>query len=133
MGYDVHITRKKNWCDQDGPEIPLAEWTSIERSDQGMRLDGYAETRLENGRILRTENEGLAVWTEYSRQGEVGNLAWFDFRSGNVVVKNPDSEILQKMWSLAQLSEVLRGKKGLSMAMVQSLRARFHVSARIES
>jgi hypothetical protein len=133
MGYDVHITRKKNWCDQDGPEIPLAEWTSIERSDQGMRLDGYAETRLENGRILRTENEGLAVWTEYSRQGEDGNLAWFDFRSGNVVVKNPDSEILQKMWSLAQLSEVLRGKKGLSMAMVQSLRARFHVSARIES
>jgi hypothetical protein len=133
MGYDVHITRKKNWCDQDGPEIPLAEWTSIVRSDQGMRLDGYAETRLENGRILRTENEGLAVWTEYSRQGEDGNLAWFDFRNGNVVVKNPDSKILQKMWSLAQLSEVLRGKKGLSMAMVQSLRARFHVSARIES
>jgi antitoxin component HigA of HigAB toxin-antitoxin module len=60
-------------------------------------------------------------------------LAWFDFRNGNVVVKNPDSEILQKMWSLAQLSEVLRGKKGLSVAMVQSLRARFHVSARIES
>jgi hypothetical protein len=98
-----------------------------------MRLDGYAETRLEDGRILRTENEGLAVWTGYSHQGEDGNLAWFDFRNGNVVVKNPDSEILQKMWSLAQLSEVLRGKKGLSMAMVQRLRARFHVSARIES
>jgi hypothetical protein len=103
MGYDVHITRKKNWCDQDGPEIPLAEWTSIVRSDQEMRLDGYAETKLEDGRILRTENEGLTVWTGYSRQGENGNLAWFVFRNGNIVVKNPDSEILQKMWSLAQV------------------------------
>jgi HTH-type transcriptional regulator/antitoxin HigA len=29
----------------------------------------------------------------------------------------------------SRVSEVLRGKKGLSMAMVQRLRARFHVSA----
>jgi HTH-type transcriptional regulator/antitoxin HigA len=29
----------------------------------------------------------------------------------------------------SRVSEVLRGKKGLSMAMVQRLRARFHISA----
>jgi HTH-type transcriptional regulator / antitoxin HigA len=29
----------------------------------------------------------------------------------------------------SRVSEVLRGKKGLSMAMVQRMRARFHVSA----
>jgi HTH-type transcriptional regulator/antitoxin HigA len=29
----------------------------------------------------------------------------------------------------SRVSEVLRGKKGLSMAMVQRLRARFHVPA----
>ena len=31
----------------------------------------------------------------------------------------------------SRVSEVLRGKKGLSMAMVQRLRSRFHISAPI--
>lgn len=25
MGYDIHITRKQNWFDDEGPEISLAE------------------------------------------------------------------------------------------------------------
>ncbi|NYH26059.1 hypothetical protein GGD40_005630 [Paraburkholderia bryophila] len=29
-------------------------------------------------------------------------MAWFDFRAGNVVVKNPDTAILLKMWLIAQ-------------------------------
>ena len=40
-------------------------------------------------------------------------MAWFYFWEGNVFVKNPDSEILRKMWSLAQaLSAKVRGDEG---------------------
>lgn len=29
-------------------------------------------------------------------------MAWFNFDRGDVVVKNPDAEILAKMWAIAQ-------------------------------
>src|SRR5258705_13817008 len=39
------------------------------------------------------------------------------------------AEMVPILGTPSRVSEVLRGKKGLSMAMVQRLRARFHVSA----
>ena len=79
---------------------------------KGCRL--AAETHIALGRKLplRLENEGLSVWTAYSRHSENG-MAWFSFHEGNVVVKNPDPEILQKMRLLAQvLSAKVQGDDG---------------------
>jgi hypothetical protein len=101
MGYDIHITRKENWFDEE-PKISLDEWRAVVESDREMRLDGYAEAKVGSGAVLRVTSEGLAVWTAYSGHGANGNMAWFDFRGGDVVVKNPDAEILGKMWELAQ-------------------------------
>lgn len=104
MGYDVHITRKENWFDASGPTISIEEWEALIQSNQDMRLDGYASAIVGDGSVLRIKNAGLAVWTAAHPGGGVsGNTAWFHFRQGNVVVKNPDSEILRKMWQLAQL------------------------------
>ncbi|TDA48105.1 hypothetical protein, partial [Burkholderia pyrrocinia] len=100
MGYDVHITRKTNWFD-DEPQIDIDEWRALVASDEEMRLDGYAEAKVGNGAVLRVESEGLAVWVAYSGHAANGNMAWFDFGSGDVVVKNPDAEILLKMWFIA--------------------------------
>jgi hypothetical protein len=109
MGYDVHITRKQHWWDEEGPDISLAEWLAVVEADRDMRFDGHAETQLGDGSILRFRNEGLSVWTAYSRHCQ-NWMAWFSFHRGNVVVKNPDPEILQKMWSLAQtLSAKVQG------------------------
>jgi hypothetical protein len=113
MGYDVHITRKDNWWDPEGPEISLAEWLAVVDADAEMRLDGYAEARLDNGRVLRTEREGLSVWTALSQHGQSGGMAWFLHSNGCVIVKNPDEEILRKMWSIAQaLSAKVQGDEG---------------------
>jgi hypothetical protein len=109
MGYDLHITRKQCWSDENGPEIALAEWIAVVAADRDMRLDGFAETRVGDGSILRIKNEGLSVWTAWSRHSENG-MAWFSFRLGNVTVKNPDLEIRRKMWSLSQaLSAKVQG------------------------
>ena len=113
MGYDVHITRKHDWFDEKGPQISLAEWLALVAADSEMRLDGYAETRMPDGSVFRTVQEGLAVWTAYSRHDESGNMAWFLYRKGYVTVKNPDDEILRKMWSIAQhLSAKVQGDDG---------------------
>jgi hypothetical protein len=101
MGYDVHITRKDEWFTEEGAEISLDEWKLYVESDPEMRLDNFAEAETPDG-ILRVESEGISVWIGYSCHEVDGNMAWFDYFEGNVKVKNPDEEILKKMFSIAQ-------------------------------
>lgn len=112
MGYDVHITRKQQWFDEE-PVITPAEWAEYVRTDPTMRMDGFAEASNPAGETLRYENAGLAVWTGWSRDGQDGSMAWFDFQNGNIVVKSPDPEILQKMWVIAEaLGAKVQGDEG---------------------
>jgi hypothetical protein len=101
MGYDVHITRKENWFDQQGPAISLEDWTDLVGQDPEMRLDGFAEGVALDGQIVKIRMAGLSVWTAYSKRGQDGNQAWFSLSGGNVVVKNPDTEIPEKMYAIA--------------------------------
>jgi hypothetical protein len=102
MGYDVHITRANEWFNSASTPITLEEWLTLVERDPEMRHDGFAEATTPKGETLRVEAEGLCVWTAYSGHGVNGNMAWFSWFDGNVSVKNPDSEILQKMRRLAQ-------------------------------
>ena len=102
MGYDLHIVRNEQWWDEEvGGGIPLAEWSSFVETDDTMRMDNLAEVKLPDGSTLRTESEGLAVWTEYAGNEVDGNQAWFAFRDDAIVVKNPDQDILAKMLEVA--------------------------------
>src|SRR5712692_9914940 len=78
-----------------------------------MRLDGYAGARVGESQVLRADSEGLSVWTAYSGYERDGNTAWFSLSHGNIVVKNPDPEILRKMYGIAQqLSARVQGEDG---------------------
>ena len=114
MGYDVHITRKRDWFnEEDNAAITLQEWKEYVADDPEMRLDDYAEAPLPDGDLIRTVGEGLCVWTAYSGNGQNGNYAWFDWHENRVVVKNPDSEILDKMKGIAQaLAARVQGDEG---------------------
>jgi hypothetical protein len=112
MGYDVHITRKDEWFDEDGEKITLAEWKQYVKTDSEMRLDNYAEAKIPNG-ILRVESEGLSVWLGYSGHEKDGNMAWFDYFEGNIKVKNPDEEVLRKIFTIAEtLKAKVQGDDG---------------------
>ncbi len=82
MGYDLHITRKENWSEEDGEDIPLDEWIEYIDSDSEMRLDGKAAATTDDGELLVIESLGLAVWTAYSKNDFNGNYAWFYHRAG---------------------------------------------------
>jgi hypothetical protein len=114
MGYDLHITRKENWFDEDeSNEIKLTEWTEYIKADSEMRLDNQATATTDNGDNVTYKNNGLAVWTSYSKDGLDDNSAWFDLRAGNVTVKNPDDEIKNKMIDIAdQLNAKVQGDDG---------------------
>lgn len=102
MGYELHITRGANWHDEAKELITLDEWIAYVKSDPEMRLDGFAEATLDDGSVFRTEDPSLAVWVAYSRDGVDGGHAWMWHFDGNVQAKNPDPEIVAKMWRIAQ-------------------------------
>ncbi|TWU14688.1 hypothetical protein CA54_35570 [Symmachiella macrocystis] len=102
MGYDIHITPNDEWSEEEvSGGISFEEWSDYVAADDTMRMDNEAEVRTPHGDVIRYENKGLAVWTAYSGYDESGIKAWFDFREGRISVKNPDDEILRKMYQIA--------------------------------
>ena len=116
MGYELHITRQADWFDDDPDlKISMDEWKNYVHGDPEMRLDNYCEAKLEDGRLLRIDEEGISVWLSYSGNGINGNYAWFSYSGGNIDVKNPDDEIVGKMLLIArQLNAKVLGDDGES-------------------
>ena len=85
MGYDLHITRRRDWSDT-GLDIPATEWLSVVASDPELRLD---------------TNQGpcFAVWSGPSQHA----APWLDWRDGQIFTKNPDAPLIDKMIQLAQV------------------------------
>jgi hypothetical protein len=74
MGYELHITRRENWIDEDvSKKITLEEWKNYIANDSEMRLDGYAEATTSNGESVSCSSEGLAVWMSFSKNHIDGN------------------------------------------------------------
>jgi hypothetical protein len=113
MGYDLHITRKKNWDgweDEHGPEISFDEWTAVVNADSELRIEGYEDRRLPDKSIVR---QPLAAWTAYSRYRADYPGPALGLSHGNVTARNPDREFRCKMWRLAQaLNAKVQGDDG---------------------
>jgi len=101
MGYDLHITRATDWTESEAAPILLEEWIAFVEADPEMRLEDVAIGRVNGKPAISYQNEGLAVWTAYSGHDPEGNMAWFDYCDGRIVVKNPDEEIRRKMKQIA--------------------------------
>jgi hypothetical protein len=90
MGYDLYVTRKRDYGDKKGARITLEEWLAL--------LDRDPELTPCNG----TEMPHAAWWSE---PGEY--RCWLDYKKGNLYAKNPTPEFIDKM---AQIAKVLSGK-----------------------
>jgi hypothetical protein len=113
MGYDLHITRKKNWDgfeDEHGPAISLDEWMAVVNADPDLRVEGHENSRLPDKSILR---QPLVAWTAHSRYSADTPGPALGHHHGNVDAKNPDREFRCKMWQLAQaLKAKVQGDDG---------------------
>lgn len=101
MGYDVHITRAKDWLQSEKQPISLQIWLAFVEQDPEMEREAVALGRVEDEPAITYSSDGLAVWIGYSGHDPDGNKAWFDWHEGRIVVKNPDDEILAKIKQIA--------------------------------
>lgn len=76
MGYELHITRKENWFDEDlSTDISMEEWKAYVESDREMQLDNFAETMSPDGAVIRIKRDGISIWKKHSRFDKV----WFSW------------------------------------------------------
>ena len=109
MGYDICITRNKDYDSDKQEEIPLSEWLAVVDSDPELERRENIEMTLPDGQILRMQSKSPPVIWKNNAEGEV----WFDYRRGEIAVKNPDTMIFKKMHDLAlKLGAVLQGEEG---------------------
>ncbi len=85
MGYGLHITRKKDWADPNGPQISSDEWLAYIATDPQLQLDPNFR-----GHAVR-----LLVESEHMEP----LLEWFH---GDIYTKNPDEPIVKKMLEIAK-------------------------------
>ena len=60
MGYDLHITRRQFWFDEDGDAISLEEWQKYVGSDRDIETD--PENPGDENYIILTHTERWPLW-----------------------------------------------------------------------
>jgi hypothetical protein len=83
VGYDLHITRRKEWFDEDGPELTRAEFERVVLADPEFRVD-------------KGLGPNYAVWTLDPES------PWVELDRGELLSKNPTKPFIQKMVRIAQ-------------------------------
>ena len=111
MAYEVHITRRQNWFDKNGPAITLEEWRRYAASDPELRLDAVPVPVTPQGTVLM-ESPGSAMWTAYSQKGP-RDAVWLRHFCDHVTARNPDAEVIGKMHRIAAaLGGKVQGNEG---------------------
>jgi hypothetical protein len=85
MGHEVHITRAKDWAQNQGQEILASEWHELVSRDPELRL---------------TDSNGphFVVWNTDTGQP----CGWLDWNNGNITTKSPNERLLAKMLEIAE-------------------------------
>jgi hypothetical protein len=95
MGYDIHITRRKNWADK-GNDITAEEWLEFVKNEPDLKL------QPKNG----------PYFVEWNGPSTL-EFAWFDWSDGEIYTKNLDAAITDKMVDIARhFDAVVQGDDG---------------------
>jgi len=86
MGYDLHITRRKDWS-ATGNDISADEWLAYVEKDSELSL-------------WPTNGPHVARWNGNGKHAD-SRLDWFQ---GNIYTKNPEAALIDKM---AQIADAL--------------------------
>jgi len=95
MAYDLHITKRKFWFDEDESKVSEADWNELLMKKPELEA---VDSIKENGMELTLRNTKIAKWITSTRKN-----VWFKFSDGNITVSGPDDEAIQKMKEIAAI------------------------------
>ena len=95
MGYELHITRRKQWFD-DGDDIAKEEFVTYVRSDPEFSYPGAG-------------GDDFADWKDPA----CGYTTWLQWFGGRIITKNPEAVFVDKMvFVAARLNATAQGDDG---------------------
>lgn len=95
-GYDIHITKKTHWADEEGPKISFSEWLKYVKADRQIAPD-RANTRYEF--LVRLRGETFPIS--------------YNPRLGELYTKNPSDPAIRKMVEISKkLNAKVQGDDG---------------------
>ena len=98
MGYDLHITRKEDWSDEDSDRnISLAEWLEYINKDTELKISEDYQIKNPQKSDETIPAPGFCDWLNHPQKEEY----WFLYNQGNIETKNPDEHAIIKMLSIA--------------------------------
>lgn len=102
MGYDLHITRKVDWSNEDGPRISRQEWLNLIESDPKFRI------LPEN--CNETPPNIFTVWDD--PDAPEGSY-WVDWAEDGVSGRHQGKDYIRKLHQIAtKLDAVVQGDDG---------------------
>jgi len=84
VGYDLHVTRKEYWSDDDGPVISLEEWQTYVTNDPEIEPD--SENPGPENYVIVTHPQRWSIWWD---------------ETGELYSKNPDRVVIAKLVQIA--------------------------------
>jgi|SRR5690242_14771152 len=98
MGYDLYITKKENWFDEDSDrDISLAEWLKYINKDPELKISEDYQIKNPQKCYETIPAPGFCDWLNHPQKEK----PWFDYHDGNVSTKSPDEHTIIKMLSIA--------------------------------
>lgn len=111
MGYDLHITRKEDWYDEEpNNDISLEEWLAyIHSAGSELELSDASWVKVPGSETESQVVPGFCKWTAHPSD----ERPYFDYFRGSISTKNPDDPTTRKMLSMAsQLNAKVQGDDG---------------------
>ena len=101
MGYDLHITRRQHWSDDEEPaeDITLKEWLDYIDSDPDIELSDAYRIKVPGSETESQAAPGFCEWINHPSDEK----PWFDYWRGNISTKNPDDDVIRKMVAISKM------------------------------
>ena len=84
MGWELHITKRDFWADEDGESISREDWIEYVNSDESIVRDS---NNTEDDFLFRSGNEECPIW--------------WNPDIGEIYTKNPSEATIQKFREIA--------------------------------
>lgn len=89
-GYDVHVTKKEHWTDENDICINKADWKKYLETNSSIQVD---HDSIEDSYLVYINNDEYAMW--------------IDYKGCDLMTKNPNTEFINK---LIEISKALDAK-----------------------
>ena len=100
MGYELHITRREHWAEEETEDISFDEWVTYVNNDRELNLTNRYDIKIGSETWFHN-SPGFCEWNAHPTKKQPNEKPWFSYWKGCIDTKNPDTPTIGKMIQIA--------------------------------